>query len=97
MAKTRVYLAKVFSEAEKFFVSPMSRSTSNSRRHVVWVDLCAPTEEDMHVLAESWSLHELAIEDALGEHQRPKLDRYATHLFLSCHAVRLDRGRAGSR
>ncbi|MEA2557556.1 MAG: magnesium transporter, partial [Actinomycetota bacterium] len=35
-------------------------------------------------------LHELAVEDALAEHQRPKLDRYATHLFLSCHAVRVD-------
>ena len=38
----------------------------------------------------SSSLHELAVEDALGPHQRPKLDRYATHLFLSCHAVRVD-------
>jgi hypothetical protein len=35
-------------------------------------------------------LHELAVEDALGPHQRPKLDRYATHLFLPCHAVRVD-------
>jgi magnesium transporter len=35
-------------------------------------------------------LHELAVEDAFEPHQRPKLDRYATHLFLSCHAVRVD-------
>ena len=35
-------------------------------------------------------LHELAVEDALGPHQRPKLDRYTTHLFLSSHAVRVD-------
>src|SRR5205085_4681216 len=33
----------------------------------------------------------LAIEDALSEHQRPKLDRYADHLFLSSHAVWLNR------
>ncbi len=38
----------------------------------------------------SLGLHELAVEDALGPHQRPKLDHYATHLFLSCHAVRVD-------
>ncbi len=43
-------------------------------------------------------LHELAVEDALGEHQRPKLDHYASHLFLSCHSVRVtaDDGNARS-
>jgi magnesium transporter len=30
------------------------------------------------------------VEDALGPHQRPKLDHYASHRFLSCHAVQLD-------
>ena len=30
----------------------------------------------------------LAVEDALSEHQRPKLDKYETHSFLSGHAVR---------
>jgi hypothetical protein len=28
-------------------------------------------------------LHDLAVEDAVGPAQRPKLDRYATHLFLA--------------
>ena len=42
------------------------------------------------MLAEELGLHELAVEDALGEHQRPKLDHYETHLFLSAHAVRVD-------
>jgi magnesium transporter len=37
-----------------------------------------------------FGLHELAVEDALHESQRPKLDRYATHLFLSAYAVNLD-------
>jgi magnesium transporter len=57
---------------------------------VVWVDLCGPSKEQLHELAVELGLHELAVEDALGPHQRPKLDRYATHLFLSCHAVRVD-------
>jgi magnesium transporter len=34
--------------------------------------------------------HELAVEDEPHESQRPKLDRYATQLFLSAHAVTLD-------
>ena len=30
------------------------------------------------------------MEDALSEHQRPKLDRYATHSFVTCHAIRCE-------
>jgi magnesium transporter len=56
---------------------------------VVWVDFCRPDENDMKELAKELDLHDLAVQDALGPHQRPKLDRYASHLFLSCHAVRL--------
>ncbi len=58
---------------------------------VVWVDLCGPNKDELHELARELGLHELAVEDALGPHQRPKLDHYPTHRFLSCHTVRLDR------
>ena len=56
----------------------------------MWVDLCGPSKEQLHELADELGLHELAVEDALGPHQRPKLDRYDIALFLSCHAVRVD-------
>ena len=61
---------------------------------VVWVDLCDATETDLDLLADELDLHDLAVEDALEPHQRPKLDHYAKHLFLSCHAVSVDRDRA---
>ncbi len=57
---------------------------------VVWLDLLQPDEHDMEVLSEELGLHELAIEDALHAHQRPKLDRYPDHLFLAAYAVRRD-------
>ena len=57
---------------------------------LVWVDLCNPSKELLDDLAAELGLHELAVEDALGEHQRPKLDTYETHSFLSCHAVRVE-------
>jgi magnesium transporter len=60
--------------------------------NVVWVDLVSPTLDDLRMLADELGLHELAVEDALEPHQRPKLDHYASHLFLSCHAVRMDDG-----
>jgi magnesium transporter len=57
---------------------------------VLWIDFCRPSEETMHQLAEELGLHQLAVEDALGDHQRPKIDHYASHLFLACHAVKVD-------
>jgi magnesium transporter len=57
---------------------------------VVWLDLCRPTAGDFDMINEEFGLHEPAVEDAVGESQRPKLDRYATHLFLSAYAVTLD-------
>jgi magnesium transporter len=56
--------------------------------NVVWFDLCAPSQEEIGLLRDELGLHELAIEDAFSERQRPKVDRYPTHLFLSVYAVR---------
>lgn len=57
---------------------------------VVWLDLCEPRPEDFSVIAEEFGLAPLAVEDAMTERQRPKLDRYDDHLFLSIYAVQLD-------
>ncbi len=86
-ALTRVYRAGVL-EAEGFPVADVSDHLERPDA-VVWVDFCAPSKAQLHELASELGLHELAVEDALGRHQRPKLDRYATHLFLSAHAVRV--------
>jgi magnesium transporter len=63
------------------------------RDGLVWVDLVQPTADDLAELADELGLHELAVEDALAPHERSKIDRYPTHLFVSCHAVRFDRAR----
>jgi magnesium transporter len=76
-------------DAENFELSLVSDYLAEPDT-VVWVDFCAPTKEQLDELAGELGLHELAVEDALGEHQRPKLDHYESHLFLSCHAVRVD-------
>jgi magnesium transporter len=57
---------------------------------VVWVDLCQPSRADLVTLATELGLHELAVDDALSPHQRPKLDRYQDHLFFTCHATSAD-------
>jgi magnesium transporter len=87
-ALTRVYRKGVL-EAEGFAVADVSEYLEEPDT-VVWVDFCVPSKDQLRLLASELGLHELAVEDALDEHQRPKLDRYDTHLFLSCHAVRVD-------
>lgn len=47
-----------------------------------WVGLHEPDSEELAALAEAFGLHELAIEDALKAHQRPKLERYGDTLFV---------------
>lgn len=56
----------------------------------VWADFTSPTTEDLATIEEELTLHHLAVEDAVHEHQRPKLDRYDSHLFLAAYAVDLD-------
>ena len=88
MARTRVYCKGVL-EAEDFPVADVSEHLERPDT-VVWVDFCGPSKEELHELADELGMHELAVEDALGPHQRPKLDHYATHNFLACHAVELN-------
>ena len=85
---TRVYRNGVI-EAENFPVADVSEFLAEDDT-IIWVDLCSPSKDQLHVLAEELGLHELAVEDALSEHQRPKLDHYQSHLFLSSHAVQID-------
>jgi len=48
----------------------------------IWVGLHEPTEEEFESAREAFGLHELAVEDAVKAHQRPKLETYGQTLFL---------------
>ncbi|MGN5380141.1 CorA family divalent cation transporter [Streptomyces lasalocidi] len=54
---------------------------------VVWLDLYRPGTAEFTMLGEEFGIHELALEDAAQRGQRPKLDRYRTHEFLSAYSV----------
>ncbi|SHF14470.1 magnesium transporter [Modicisalibacter ilicicola DSM 19980] len=47
----------------------------------VWVALCDPEPEEFESFREVFSLHELAVEDALHGQQRPKVEEYGAALF----------------
>jgi magnesium transporter len=52
------------------------------RDQFFWLDLTAPTEEDIENLGEVFGFHPLALEDARHFGQRPKLDNYQEYAFL---------------
>jgi len=54
---------------------------------VAWIGLYRPSEQELMSLAEEFSLHPLAIEDAIVAHQRPKLERYDSVLFVVLKAA----------
>lgn len=91
--RSRCYKGGVL-HAEDFALGEVSRHLDEADT-IVWVDIVDPSADDLAPLIDELGLHHLAVEDALEPHQRSKVDRYPTHLFLSCHAVRLDR--AGTR
>ncbi len=57
---------------------------------VVWLDLESPDKDDLALIANEFSLNPLAVEDATTERQRPKLDHYDDHIFVSLYDVSLD-------
>lgn len=59
---------------------------------VVWMDVVRPEPHEFALIAEEFGLNPLAVEDAMTERQRPKLDHYDDHVFISLYDVRLDRG-----
>lgn len=55
---------------------------------MAWIGLYRPTQEEMAGVAAEFGLHELAVEDAVSAHQRPKLERYDHNLFTVLRPAR---------
>ena len=88
MPRTRLYRDGVL-EAEGFPIADVSDHLADESA-TIWFDLCKPTAEELASVSEELGLHPLAVEDAVQEHQRPKLDRYQSHLFVTAYSVALD-------
>ncbi|QMU96657.1 magnesium and cobalt transport protein CorA [Microbacterium esteraromaticum] len=53
-----------------------------------WIGLYRPDSAELQAVAAEFGLHELAVEDALRGHQRPKLEQYEDHLFVVLRPAR---------
>jgi magnesium transporter len=54
----------------------------------VWIGLYEPTPEEFEAVRVELGLHELAVEDAISAHQRPKLEEYDEDLFVVLKTAR---------
>ena len=53
-----------------------------------WIGLYEPTEEEFDSIRREFDLHELAVEDAIHAHQRPKLEVYGDMVFIVLKTAR---------
>ena len=56
----------------------------------MWIGLYEPTLEEFEAVRVELGLHELAVEDAVVAHQRPKLEVYDGDLFVVLKTARYD-------
>src|SRR6266511_4022881 len=85
MRHTRLYRDGVL-EAKDFPAAEISEYLETPGT-VVWLDLCEPDRADLEVISQEFGLHPLAVEDAVQQRERPKLDRYQDHSFLTAYGV----------
>ena len=52
-----------------------------------WIGMFRPSERQIRPVADEFGLHEVAVEDAVVAHQRPKLERYGETLFVVLRAA----------
>jgi magnesium transporter len=63
---------------------------AGSEDSFVWVGLHDPSPDEFEDVRQRFHLHELAVEDAIKAHQRPKLETYDDSLFVVLKPARYD-------
>lgn len=61
---------------------------ADGEERLAWLGLYRPEPHELGELAELYDLPELAVEDAIKAHQRPKFERYGSTLFVVLKAAR---------
>lgn len=76
---------------------PLSRLSTEIARgdRPVWLDFTKPSADEIQTLQESFGFHPLAIEDAIREEQRPKVDIYNDHYFVVFYCAHYETEGAG--
>ena len=80
----RVVAAAVYSAGKKVTDISIDEGAAWAKKpdHFVWIGLEQPNASELANLQRQFGLHELAIEDALETHSRPKLETFGDALFI---------------
>jgi len=73
--------------SERQDVSEMAASC-DADGGIAWIGLYRPSRAEFEEVAREFALHELAVDDAVNAHQRPKLERYGKTLFCVLRPAR---------
>jgi magnesium transporter len=91
-----VITCAAYSEGRRVADLPLGdvRAALGKGDRFVWIGLFEPPEDVLRLVQQEFGLHDLAIEDALTAHQRPKLEQYDGSLFVVLRTAQLngDRG-----
>ena len=64
------------------------RTCPEDGRSFAWIGLLSPDRAEIDAVADEFALHELAVEDTVNQHQRPKLERYGDTTFVVLRPAR---------
>jgi magnesium transporter len=86
-----VVAAWVYGKGQRVREAPITdEGLTLAQGEFVWVGLLEPEEAELRTLQRKFSLHPLAVEDALSAHQLPKVEVYGTELFVVAHTAKLE-------
>ena len=89
----RVVAAAVYTKGKRVADIELVEGSTRAAKpdHFVWIGLQQPDAAALHSLQQQFHLHELAITDALEQHNRPKLETFGDALFMVLYnPVRID-------
>ena len=91
----RVVAAAVYSAGKKVTNITLDEGAEWAAKpgHFVWIGLEEPNAQELANLQKQFNLHELAIEDALEKHSRPKLETFGDALFIVTYSPIRENGK----
>ncbi|RDI62234.1 magnesium and cobalt transport protein CorA [Microvirga subterranea] len=90
-----VVASAVYAGGRRITEIPIEQAGEWSRKpdHMVWIGLHEPSLDLLRQVQAEFGLHDLAIEDALKAHQRPKVEQYGEALFVVARTAQMLDGR----
>ena len=88
MITSRIYRDGALEAESPFDPTDVERCREASDRRI-WIDVVDPSDDELTLLQETLSLHELSVEDSRRWGQRSKVEFYPDYVFVVVHGVAL--------